>query len=380
MPKRQYAHHRKYGGGTIAPTPYGTFRALYIKHGQRRRASFKTEAEAETWIDAVAAELDTGAKPLAAWQLREAQAALALLPAGTSLVEVARFWAARHHRPSVKLSKAVEDFLDEKKAAGIRTKTEITYGSLLGALSRQYGEKQVAELTGHDLLVWLSSLKISATTRDNYRRTLFTFCAWCVKMGYLDHNPTGAITKTIADERQPEAFTPREVARLLHAAERDDPRLVPYLALAVFGGIRPDELARLDWSAVDLEAGHVHIGAAVAKVRRRRYVHIAPNLKAWLERYPGQGKIVPFGMRNVGYVIEELRHAAKIECWPPDVLRHSYATYHIALHKDAAATALEMGNSPAVIFRHYRKLATEAQGRRFFKILPGKNTSKKKVQ
>jgi hypothetical protein len=40
-------------------------------------------------------------------------------------------------------------------------------------------------------------------------------------------------------------------------------------------------------------------------------------------------------------------------------LCHSYISYRIAEVKNAARVALEAGNSPAIIFRHYRKLVTE---------------------
>ena len=49
--------------------------------------------------------------------------------------------------------------------------------------------------------------------------------------------------------------------------------------------------------------------------------------------------------------------------WPRNVLRHSYISYRIAVVKSAEQVALEAGNSPAIIFRHYRELATEEQAR-----------------
>ena len=42
--------------------------------------------------------------------------------------------------------------------------------------------------------------------------------------------------------------------------------------------------------------------------------------------------------------------------WPNNGLRHSYASYRLAQCQDAAKVALEMGNTPTMIFRHYREL------------------------
>ena len=49
-------------------------------------------------------------------------------------------------------------------------------------------------------------------------------------------------------------------------------------------------------------------------------------------------------------------------------LRHSFITYRMATEKSAAAVSLEAGNSPRMIFQHYRELATEAQGRAWFNV------------
>jgi len=56
--------------------------------------------------------------------------------------------------------------------------------------------------------------------------------------------------------------------------------------------------------------------------------------------------------------------------WPSNGLRHSFITYRIAQVKSAEQVALEAGNSPAIIFKHYRELATEAQAAEWFGILP----------
>jgi hypothetical protein len=64
-----------------------------------------------------------------------------------------------------------------------------------------------------------------------------------------------------------------------------------------------------------------------------------------------------------------LARALGIE-WPRNVLRHSFITYRIAKVKSADQVALEAGNSPSIIFRDYRELATEEQADEWFWILP----------
>ena len=56
--------------------------------------------------------------------------------------------------------------------------------------------------------------------------------------------------------------------------------------------------------------------------------------------------------------------------WPNNVLRHSFISYRIAIVKSAEQVALEAGNSPTIIFKHYRELATEEQADEWFGIFP----------
>jgi hypothetical protein len=67
-------------------------------------------------------------------------------------------------------------------------------------------------------------------------------------------------------------------------------------------------------------------------------------------------------------------HAVKVACpgikWGSNALRASALSYRLAETKDAAATALEMGNSPAVLLRDYRELTTEAEAKEWFDVDP----------
>jgi hypothetical protein len=45
----------------------------------------------------------------------------------------------------------------------------------------------------------------------------------------------------------------------------------------------------------------------------------------------------------------------------------------VAVSKNVAATSLEAGNSPKIIFQNYRELVTEKEAREWFGIMPSKN-------
>jgi hypothetical protein len=63
--------------------------------------------------------------------------------------------------------------------------------------------------------------------------------------------------------------------------------------------------------------------------------------------------------------------------WPNNVLRHSYATYRLAQCQNAARVALEMGNSPQMLFSNYRELADEKDAADWFNIVPSEADAKK---
>jgi len=127
------------------------------------------------------------------------------------------------------------------------------------------------------------------------------------------------------------------------------------------------ELARLDWTAVNLDRRIIEIRAGQAKTASRRIIPITDNLAAWLEPLPREGRV----LASSEFIKEAtaLARALGLE-WPRNGLRHSFISYRIAKVKSADQVALEAGNSPAIIFKHYRELTTEDQADAWFGILP----------
>ena len=72
----------------------------------------------------------------------------------------------------------------------------------------------------------------------------------------------------------------------------------------------------------------------------------------------------------VPLAVDLLKRSAGITDWPVDGLRHTFGSYHFALHKNAALTAAEMGNSEDVVHRHYKALVRPADVPRFWSLKP----------
>ena len=225
----------------------------------------------------------------------------------------------------------------------------------------------ILHLKSEQIDAWLRGLGVAPRTRNGILtglRTLFTFAK---SRSYLSKNEVteaDALAKAKVRDTDTEIFKPAQMQALMEAAPE---YLVPYLSIAAFAGLRPAEIERLHWSAINLDRRIIEIRAGQAKTASRRIVPISENLAGWLAPHVGSGRVVP--TREVYREVTALAARLKME-WPRNVLRHSFISYRLPLVKSAEQVALEAGNSPAIIFKHYRELATEMEAEKWFQILP----------
>ena len=226
---------------------------------------------------------------------------------------------------------------------------------------------EILDASSQEIDAWLRSLDVAPGTRNSMLRCIKVFFSFARDRNYLPEDRSTAadsvkLVKNVSDNYS--IFSPKQMATILHAAP---PRLIPILAIEAFSGIRVAELSRLDWSAVDLDRRIIELRADQAKTASRRVVPITDNLAAWLAPLERKGKVV--AAKNLYVDMTALARALKIK-WPRNVLRHSFISYRIAKVKSADQVALEAGNSPSMIFKHYRELTTEDEADKWFGILP----------
>jgi integrase len=257
----------------------------------------------------------------------------------------------------------VAEFLITKKQDDMSQRYLNDLKSKLGRFVGTFGETLVCDVSAQQLDGWLRGLEMSATSRDSYRRNLRVMFEAARRRGYCARNPAAEIRFTKRLKGEVTILAPRQVSRLLQVCASE---LVPYIAICAFAGLRPTEAASLDWSDIHLDTGEIEVKARHAKTRRHRLVPIPENLRAWLTVYGRESGRIYFSRRK----FREAYRAAGFATWPLDVLRHSFGTYRLPVLKSAEALALEMGNSPDVIFRHYRRAMNATTGTAYFRILP----------
>ena len=188
--------------------------------------------------------------------------------------------------------------------------------------------------------------------KRSYLAVLKTFFKFALRRKCARTNPALDIRLPRPRETTIEIFTVEELKALLNAAPQ---RIIPFMAIGAFAGLRTAELLRMKWSNVKLDQGIIEVTADMAKTRQRRIIPISGNLKAWLESFAEQeGPIV--GTMNESGVHDALHEAADKAGvkWKSNALRHSYASYREAQIKNVNQVASEMGNSAGMVFKHYR--------------------------
>jgi integrase len=261
----------------------------------------------------------------------------------------------------------VEKLIAAKTADGASKRYTEDLSSRLNRFAEKFDGQKVATITAAQINDWLRSLNVSPVSRNNYRRVLIVMFNYAVENGYATSNPAESTAKAKVVGEAPGILTVNETARLLEASSAE---ILPYLAIGAFAGLRRAELERLDWSDVQFDSDLIEVTAAKAKTARRRFVKMQPNLREWLlPLRKHRGKVAHAA--NFRNEFDAARDAAKITEWPDNALRHSFASYHLAHFKDAAALALEMGHTDSeMIFNHYRQLVRPNDAERYWAIAP----------
>jgi integrase len=335
--------------------------------GRGERRFFFTKKAAETWaqIQRVKREND-GTR---AFDDRE------LAKFGLTVADAIKFTLA-HYRQQAE-SKPIKDAI----AALVEFKRDrvgrIRISDIENRLARfveACGQKTMAQVTPEDINAFLAEIP-HPTTRNDYRKEIIMLWHFCRARKWVAES----LDKThVPREAEPEKgrviLTVDQAARLMEAST--DPDICALNAMILFGGLRREEVEKLDWSAVDFKTGHINVSAEVSKVARERYAPMPDNLRDWL--LPLAQKRGPIVSRVLMHALRATWKRAGLYPWPQDAHRHSFISYRRRIIGDAQ-TALDAGTSETIIKRHYKRPVTVDDSQHFFSIRPASEASSGKV-
>jgi integrase len=289
-----------------------------------------------------------------------------------TLSDAVRFYAAnRIDLLAVRtIVQVADEFVESRRGSGV---TEIYVRNCKNSLKRftDRVSGNITDVTVADINRFLKGLNgLGPVSRNGIRRNIVTMFGFAKKHGYLhpDRKTAAEQSETFKEpETEIEIFTLEEMEKLLLAAHA---RILPLIAIGAFAGIRSAEVCRLNWEDIKWDRGHIEIAGKKAKTAARRIVPLPDNLKAWLAPWREEtGPIITISDPS-GALSDTAVKAQIPGGWRQNALRHSFISYRVAETGDVARTSLEGGNSPKMIFRHYREVVTGEDAKGWFSIMP----------
>jgi len=386
---------------------YVTYWLTYIANGHRQRKGFASEQDARDSAKTIADQLASGTGHAGAYtpselaDLRAAERILRQHPRAVSLaaavdsfvraaaalgdddiVSACRSYRAELERRSKvsreKVPAVVESFLLSMEKAGASDRYQQDLKHRLGRVKDHF-RGYIDTIPVSELTAWLDGLKVASRTRNNFRGALVSLFAYAKQNGHLPRDrqteaellPSRSRLKSSKVQAPIGIYTAGQMAKILAAAPE---HLRPLFALGAFAGLRSAEIYRIKWQ--DIRKDYVIVEAGNAKTAARRLVPVQPALSAWLATAKRGEPDAELCARwshepTFTHTMSEAVRRAGVEP-VANGLRHSFISYRLAKTKDTAKVALEAGNSPNMIFRHYRELVTPAAATAWFKVLPSR--------
>lgn len=380
----------------------------YYAEGKRKLVKCQSLEAGRTRAKEIIGGLTSGNAHAASFTVRQTAAineAIEILrPTGVALTEAARQFAEAYtllgdqgtigeavkyfladrkkaQLPPIKLGDLVETFLKNIRAEKKSRRYTLDMQARLHKAAQTF-TGFVGDIQATDINRWLLEMKhATGRTKNNYRSALATLLSYARQEGYL---PRGVQTEAEFSKRysgkggEIGIYTPEKLKILLFNIE---PRLMPCVAIGAFAGLRTAEIVRLEWEEIRFAQNVIEIKASKAKTASRRLAPILPVLAAWLAPVRKESGKVLSGVLDEFAMATQFKRAVDAitdEKGQPLVkivhngLRHSFITYRMAILKNAAEVALEAGNSPRMIFEHYRELVTEGEAQNWFGTQPNK--------
>ncbi len=270
----------------------------------------------------------------------------------SKIIDTGGFAEVRAGKGGLTVSKALAQFSKNRTDTG---QHGVHMRRILGDFEKAHGKKELSSITPMlldqywDRPNWPAG---NATRRQVYAY-LRIFFNWCERYEILEKNPIKRVDAPPVAKPLKNILSPAQMRKLLkRSVELGFCDVQAHLALCGFGGLRTAEFQALTMDCIDRESLEIHVRGGKTG---ERFVKILPALLRWL---PGNWKLCTDRnfRRHRDMVAEGIG-------WGRNWLRHSFATYHLALSGNAGETAHQMGHSDSrMVSRVYALAARRAAG------------------
>ncbi len=301
-------------------------------------------------------------------------------------LDVADFWIQHHPEEGNKtLAEATAAYLTHIQRLGRDSNSLRQIRKVMERARLVIGsDKPLKAITAETANDFIHGLPMHAISKRNHRSVLHTTFTWFMERHWIELNPFASVKSPKITLEEPGILTVEETTALFHANEKEDPDICALLALGAFAGMRSSAIARVALAEIDFEKKAILTPAAKTKKNRRQYIEGLPdNLFQWLSRASKKTfDITPreFAHRRqtaftrAGLLItkeDAKRNGTNPKAPPKNCLRHSFVSYHVALHRNPGHTALLISHkNQNILYEHYLGVATKEDAERYFSIVP----------
>ena len=190
--------------------------------------------------------------------------------------------SSRHMTPFDEVLQNYRDYVSAMEAKGtLKDKTAYDYlcrvKSLEGYIEECHvGIRFVYQFDRSFIVDYLDYLildkDVSATTRNNHRTWLSTFCTWLVERKYIDRNPCEDIHMLREKEKKRDALTAAALTRMREYLNINNRHFLLACMMEYYTFIRPDELRHIRIGNISVTDCEVTVPAEVAKNHKERRV------------------------------------------------------------------------------------------------------------
>ena len=228
----------------------------------------------------------------------------------------------RQQERTVCFEKAVEVALELRKDRRPRTLSDFRYVCRrLMRLNPGLARRRVRGMSPQDCEGFLKRAFATPVQLRKARAVLSAVFSTALRRGWCAENPLLRVEAPRVTEGRVEILSREEMGCLLRAAaEYEGGACLPAVGLMLYAGIRPHEVARLTWDAVDWEHGAIALQPRHSKTGGARRVTMHAPLRRLLE-----GR--------------------------QDVLRHTFASYHLGHFRSYTVLQYEVGHRDASLLR-----------------------------
>lgn len=217
--------------------------------------------------------------------------------------------------------------------------------------------RRMRSIKPDECAAWIQRAFDTPSQRRKARSILSGVFSTACKLGWCSSNPVRHVPIPPVEEKRINILTAEEMQRLLHTATvYRSGECLPAVGLMLYAGIRPHEVERLTWEDIDTQEGMIRIQPKHSKTGSARCVTIHPPLAKLLQRAGAAqrrgGAVCPENWRRKWAALR--RKAGwdpSTHPWQPDVLRHTFATHHLAAFHSYAELQMEMGHRSADLLR-----------------------------